>query len=55
VKKIIRASRQKIDPEDADSSDILMFVDITHETIVDKMKSALLTTAAHSVGQRNGL
>jgi PAS domain S-box-containing protein len=47
--KILRVSRQKIDRNDVDSSDILFFVDITHETIVDKMKSEFLTTAAHEL------
>ncbi|WP_191321834.1 hypothetical protein [Colwellia sp. C1TZA3] len=35
---VLRVSRQKIDKKDSDSSDILFFIGITHETIVDKMK-----------------
>lgn len=49
VEKILRVSRQKLHEMDSDSSDILFFVDITHETIVDKMKSEFLTTAAHEL------
>lgn len=49
LEKILRVSRQKIDKNDVNSSDILFFVDITHETIVDKMKSEFLTTAAHEL------
>ncbi|MBA6339575.1 PAS domain-containing protein [Colwellia sp. MB02u-10] len=49
VEKILRVSRQKIDKTDVDSSDILFFVDITHETIVDKIKSEFLTSAAHEL------
>ncbi|WP_417698400.1 ATP-binding protein [Psychromonas sp.] len=49
VEKVLTISRQKIDIADPDSSDILFFVDITHLTIVDKMKSEFLTTAAHEL------
>lgn len=49
AEKILRVSRRKIDETDSDSSDILFFVDITQETIVDKMKSEFLTTAAHEL------
>ena len=49
VEKVLTISRQKIDPADPGSSDILFFVDITHLTIVDKMKSEFLTTAAHEL------
>ncbi len=47
--KILRVSRQRIDPSQNESSEILFFDDITHETIVDKMKSQFLTTAAHEL------
>lgn len=47
--KIVRVTRQKIDKNDNNASDILFFVDITHETIVDRMKTEFLTTAAHEL------
>ncbi|MDO7596115.1 MAG: ATP-binding protein [Pseudomonadota bacterium] len=47
--KIVRVTRQKIDKNDNNASDILFFVDITHETIVDRMKSEFLSTAAHEL------
>jgi len=49
VEKVLTISRRKIDQANPDSSDILFFIDITHLTIVDKMKSDFLTTAAHEL------
>ncbi|RBW46331.1 hypothetical protein DS885_08675 [Psychromonas sp. B3M02] len=49
IEKVLTISRRKIDIADPDSSDILFFVDITHLTIVDKMKSEFLSTAAHEL------
>jgi signal transduction histidine kinase len=47
--KILHCYRQKIDDEHTDSAEIVFFHDITQNTIVDKMKSEFLTTAAHEL------
>ncbi|WP_413283027.1 ATP-binding protein [Vibrio sp. MA40-2] len=49
VEKVFSVYRQNISDADIDSSDILFFCDITHLTIVDKMKSEFLSTAAHEL------
>jgi PAS domain S-box-containing protein len=49
LEKILHCYRQKIDNEHTASSEIVFFHDITQNTIVDKMKSEFLTTAAHEL------
>lgn len=47
--KIVKVIRKKINENDNKSSQILFFLDITHESIVDRMKTEFLTTAAHEL------
>ena len=49
TQKILRFSRQSLFKKNIGPAEILFFVDITDETILDRMKSEFLTTAAHEL------
>lgn len=49
TQRILRFSRQSFHEKDTGPAEILFFVDITDETILDRMKSQFLTTAAHEL------
>jgi PAS domain S-box-containing protein len=49
AERILSCYRQKIDDKHIDSAEIVFFHDITQNTVVDKMKSEFLTTAAHEL------